>query len=41
MGALQYLSQITQSKVIWLWKKTGKTLITFSAASNAGKVGQR
>jgi hypothetical protein len=39
MGTLQYLSQIIQSYVIWLWKKLSKTLVTFSASSNAGKAG--
>jgi hypothetical protein len=39
MGVLEYLSQINQSYVIWLWKKLSKTLVTFSASSNAGKAG--
>jgi hypothetical protein len=39
MGVLRYLSQIMQSDIIWLWKKLSKTLVTFSAASNAGKAG--
>jgi hypothetical protein len=39
MGVLQYLSQITQSYVIWLWEKLKKTLVMFPAASKAGKAG--